>query len=83
VLTVARHDVICHPYWRQFLESFIHLSDIKTRVIHEAGWTRVALCLRRRSYEGGRKIQARKKFYMYSEEALGPCVQSATIIPME
>ena len=44
----------------------------------------MALCLRRRSYGEGRNIHASQNstncFYMYPEEALGPCVQSATIM---
>ncbi len=61
----------------------IHPSDIKTRVIHVAGREWHYVCGVAATEKDGtftcHKI-ARKMFYMYPEEALGPCVQSATIM---
>ena len=61
----------------------IHSSDIKTRVIHVAGREWHYVCGVAATEKDGTftfyKI-ARQKFCMYPEEALGPCVQSATIM---
>ncbi len=76
--------------WRPIMSSVletiprvIHPSDIKTRVILVAGRDWHYVCGVAATEKDGtftfHKI-ARKTFYMYPEEALGPCVQSATII---
>jgi hypothetical protein len=61
----------------------IHPSDIKTRVIHVAGREWHYVCGVTATEKDGTftfyKIE-RQHFYMYPEEALGPCVQSATIM---
>ncbi len=61
----------------------IHPSDIKTRVTRVAGREWHYVCGVAATEKDGTftfyKI-ARQKFCMYPEEALGPCVQSATIM---
>ena len=61
----------------------VHPSDIKTRVIHVVGREWHYVCGVAATEKDGtftfKKIP-RKHFYMYPEEALGPCVQSATIM---
>ena len=61
----------------------VHPLDIKTRVMHVAGRQWHYVCGVAATEEDGafklRKIQ-RKSFYMYPEDALGPGVQSATIM---
>ena len=61
----------------------VHPMDIKTRIIHVAGREWHFVCgLSAREEEGTftfQKIQ-RSSFVMYPEDALGPCVQSGTIM---
>ena len=68
----------------EMIPRVIHQSDIKTRVIHVAGreWHYVCGVAAMMEEEGTFKFYKieRKKFYMYPEEALGPSVQSATIM---
>jgi hypothetical protein len=61
----------------------IHPMDIKTRVIHVAGQEWHYVCgLSAREEDGTFTFQKirRKSFFMYPEDALGPCVKSATIM---
>ena len=61
----------------------VHPADTKTRVIHVAGRQWHYVCgVAATEEEGAFKLQKirRKSFYMYPEDALGPGVQSATIM---
>jgi hypothetical protein len=61
----------------------VHPNDIKTRVIHVAGRQWHYVCgVSSIEKDGTFTLQKipRKSFYMYPEEALGPGVQSATIM---
>jgi hypothetical protein len=61
----------------------VHPNDIKARVIHVAGREWHYVCsVSGIEKDGTFTLQEipRKSFYMYPEEALGPGVQSATIM---
>jgi hypothetical protein len=61
----------------------VHPLDVKTRVIHIAGREWHYVCgVSAREEDGAFTFQQirRESFFMYPEDVLGPCVQSATIM---